>query len=397
MVYVSVSETIRKEQKGKRMVQKKERKSGIELLKVMSIFLIVLSHVTQTLISPDKFTGLHFENGYVLLSATTEIRDIVLILFSYLGSLGNLIFIVCSSYFLSDVKKSNKKKIANLWINTDVISWLFLGVFLLCGVTLSRNLIIKSIFPVTFQNNWFITIYLLFCLAVPYLNIIAEKLDQKQFLRFIAVLFVLYFGVGFIKSTFDLNNIIVFITVHFIVCYCKKYMQDFWNNKKACSAVLALGIACLLVLIAVTDFLGLKFGAFKDKQLHWAVNNNPILLLISLSLFFLFARMQFKSRFINMVSSLSLYIYLAHENILFRNYTRVYIWHSVFEKIGYDHLIIILLLFSFVLFITAAVLGYVYKKTVERIVRKMIDLIFDNNKFKNLVNRIESKITAGNG
>ena len=379
------------------MEVKKDRKSEIELVKIIAIFLIIISHVSQTLFNGQCFNNLQFNDGYYNVAATTNINVFVLMIFQYFGNLGNLIFIIASSYFLSNIEKSDKKKTFKLGLNTITISLIYLAIYLIANINLSKKEIIKSIFPITFQNNWFITIYLIFIMIVPYLNIVIKKLTQKQLLRLSYTLFIFYFVIAFVNNSYDLNNLIVFITIYLIVNYFKKYMENFWNNKKRCITLLVLGIIGLIILQFLINFIGLKFEFLQNKQLHWEVNNNPIIFIIAIALFYFFKQISFKSHFINTISSLSLYIYLIHENLLFRNYTRVYIWHYIYEKIGYTYIIIEILLYALVLFIVSIIISYVYKITLEKIINNLIEKIFNNNKIKNIFNKIENKILYLNG
>ncbi len=373
------------------METQKERNSGIELLKIIAVFLIVINHVTQTLVYKEFFNNLHFYDGYYNLTATTDITVFVLTCFRYFGTIGNLVFMISSSYFLSNSEKNNLKKFFKLGLNTIIISYIFLFTFLIAKVDLPKKEIIKSLFPITSRNCWFITTYLLFILIVPFLNKLTKKLSQKQLLRVSYILFIFYFIISLIISK-HVSGIVIFITIYFIVNYFKKYMENFWNNKKRCIKLLVLGIVSLIILQFLTNLIGLKFEFFKDKPLYWLANNNPIIFTISISLFYLFKQMSFKSRFVNTVSSLSLYVYLAHDNAQFRAYTRVYIWHYIYEKIGYSYIIIKLLLYALALFIAFNVISYIYKITIEKIANSIIEKIFNNDKIKNICSKIENKI-----
>ena len=66
------------------------RQSGIELLKVVAIILVVLSHVVQTLTSGDA------EWAIELSGVVGDPFVIILALLRYSGSLGNIIFFTCS-------------------------------------------------------------------------------------------------------------------------------------------------------------------------------------------------------------------------------------------------------------------------------------------------------------
>lgn len=359
---------------------KKERESSIELLKIIAVFLIVIAHVIQTLNTKEAFTDLGFSDGFIELTATTDIKTFILIFIRLFGQLGNLIFVVCSSYFLIDSKKDNKKKIIKLWCNTLIISILILGIFLFIGMDISKKTIIKQFFPILFANNWFIAVYIIFIAIIPYLNILINNLDKKQLFRISLVLFLVYYVISFIRPSFQANQLIYFITIYFMITYFKKYMSNFWEKKANCIRVLFLGLVSFILLVIVTDFLGLKFSFMKNTILYWNKMNNPFLLLIAISLFYLFKKLKFRSKFINTVSSLSLYIYLFHENVLIRQYSRVYIWHYLYETIGYKYLLTEIITFSIVLFFVATISSYVYKITVEKVVDRVIEKVEKNKK-----------------
>ncbi len=90
-----------------------QRKSGIELLKLLAMFLIVISHTVQTLRNPSSYVSF---SDYVLPlgSATSDLQELLLNMFCYFGSLGNTIFFVCSAWFLLDRKQNNKKKLLQM-------------------------------------------------------------------------------------------------------------------------------------------------------------------------------------------------------------------------------------------------------------------------------------------
>ena len=117
---------------------------------------------------------------------------------------------------------------------------IFLLIYLLSGINLTKKEIIRSLFPITFQNNWFITAYIIFIIIVPYLNIIIKNLTQKQLFRLSSILFILYFMIGFVKNSYYLTELIIFIIIYLIVNYFKLYMEYFWNNKKRCMLIVII-------------------------------------------------------------------------------------------------------------------------------------------------------------
>lgn len=81
------------------------RNSGIELYKLLGIILIVFSHVVQSLGGGDL-------NYFA--KASSDVQQLTNTIFSYCGTVGNMIFFVSSAYFLIRSKRVNKKKILTM-------------------------------------------------------------------------------------------------------------------------------------------------------------------------------------------------------------------------------------------------------------------------------------------
>ncbi len=132
----------------------KERNSRIEVLKIVAIILIVLSHVVQTLGSNGNAFVPFAGYGIDLNAATPDLRYLIIAMLRYSGSLGNTIFFICSAWFLLDSRAANKKKIytmiADIWVVSFVI---LIIVFTLRKGNLNGSLILKNLLPNTFGNN----------------------------------------------------------------------------------------------------------------------------------------------------------------------------------------------------------------------------------------------------
>ncbi len=165
------------------------RNSGIESLKIIAIFLIVISHVVQTLRSEKIYIS--YSDYVVDVSiATTNVQTFILALFSYFGEWGNTIFFVCSAWFLLRSSKYNKRKWFFMLFEIWVVSIIILVVtFFIRHGDVSSKLIIRSILPTTFSNNWYLTCYLLFYPIHPYLNSIIQRSDKRHLFRISGALF----------------------------------------------------------------------------------------------------------------------------------------------------------------------------------------------------------------
>lgn len=83
---------------------KKSRNSSIELLKILAIILIVVSHAAP-------LYGDNTAISYIdLTKATKDVSEFILIIIRTLGQVGNIIFVMCSAYFLYRFKKCKTEK-----------------------------------------------------------------------------------------------------------------------------------------------------------------------------------------------------------------------------------------------------------------------------------------------
>lgn len=84
----------------------------------------------------------------------------------------------------------------------------------------------------------------------------------------------------------------------------------------------------------------------------------------------------YRNKIINYVSGLSMFIYLIHENYLFRRYTRPAIWQYLYRNYGYSHVVMLDIAFAVILFLLSVVVSSIYKETLQRFVIKISNKLF---------------------
>ncbi len=343
---------------------KKQRESGIELLKILAIFVVVIHHVTMTLGKQEYIGG--FRN------ASTDSVRFILSMFYYLGPLGNNLFFIASAWFLSERKRIKTNKLIQMLLDIWVVSVLFLMAFLCMGTKIKGADIIYSLFPTTFSNNWYATDYMIFYLIHPYLNLIFEKIGQKEHLIANGIAFFMYCILNMIRhDLLDSTNFVTFIVIYSIVAYVKRYHIDLADNIRLNWIGFITGFFGLVLLVFLTNMIGLRNGFIGQQMLHWAKNSNPLIILMAFSLFNLFRNLHFKNRGINFIGSVTLIIYITHENLLVREYLRPVIWDSLYEQYGMEHLVPQVLVFAIVLFSVAVIVSVLYKITIQKVTTEL--------------------------
>ena len=369
--------------------QDKTRNSSVELLKVIAIFLIVISHVTQTL---TNTTG-PIKSIAISLKATTDIQTIVLMLFQQAGALGNTIFFVCSAWFLIDNNKFARKKAFSLFTTVWSVSILVLCIYLLIGNhAITAKEIVKQIFPTTLDNNWYMTCYIIFLFIYPWLNKLISIISQKNLLRIVLFSSFLWIFMCYLKSgLFFASNLILWVTIYFLIAYLRIYCSSIVTSTKIGAILIVVGIIGYIAQVVVTNYVGLYLFSFlSEKVMHWNCGNCPFYIMIALGSLIIASKYDLKSKFINYISSLSMLIYLIHENYLFRNYTRPLIWEYLYKTYTFNHIVLLDLAFAFVLFIVVVIISALYKETIQKLVTKISNKIYPH--ICNIYSKIENII-----
>jgi hypothetical protein len=352
----------------------------------------VLFHTSQKLITGTEKYGINASYIYDISKASTSLQHILLIIIQYFGVWGNDIFFVCSAWFLLDNNRFKKKKEFFLFSEVWIISIIMLiaGLIVLHGDISTKN-ILKSIFPNTLGLNWYITCYLLFYPIHPILNKIILWMNQKTLLRTTIALSLLYIFINTIKEDlFFSSPLILWCAFYFLIAYLKFYLIDFSNNIKKNVWLFGANLIGILALIFATNVLGLHSSFFNDKDLHWAVNCNFFIIFMTIAMFNISRSIHFNNKFINYLSSLSLLVYIIHENLIMRRYIRPATWDFMYRQSGHGHLIGQLMIIFISTLIGTFIVSWIYDKTLRKLVRKGSLWIYKKLRVKYL--NVERKI-----
>ncbi len=339
------------------------RKSGVELLKIIAMFLIVLSHIMPFGENIERATFFIDIN-----SATENIQTLLLILFRHCGQIGNAIFVVCSAYFLIDSKKTKAEKIFNMIVDAFVISVTYLVIFYVSGAEINLYQVITNVFSVSYSANWFIGCYIVFYACHPLLNRVVYGISQKSLLITNIVALVVYGGISLlVGSAFEYSRLIGFFILYLITAYVKLYLPELSKSKSFNLKILIGSCLLLILLVIATNFLVLKVSPSLEILLKWCSFINPLIIFIALSGFNLLYNKSFYSKGINEVSSVTLFIYLLHENRLLSAEFFGKVWKYIYEVFTYEHLVLWAVALSIATFIVSTLLALVYKITIGRV------------------------------
>ena len=303
----------------------KKRNSSIELLKLISIILIVLSHAAASAPIATKNGG-----DLVLLNSLK-------ITITNLGQIGNCIFFVSSVWLLLESYNVKINKAIKMIVESFCTSVFCLAIVLLAGYNIPLKEIVFSFFPLTFGFYWFISCYILIYLIHPYINYVIEKLSQFQLFCIVSSFVLLYSVYVLILGGdyFYYNELIGFLSLYFITAYFKKYSNNKLSSKKLCILILLPSLLWIIgsVFLAI---LAANVASFSNKSLWLNKFINPCFVAIALGLVSFANKRKFYLASINYLSSLTLIVFMLHNNKLVRTIVEIDFYNKIFLRDGFE-------------------------------------------------------------
>ena len=293
----------------------KTRQSNFELLRIVSMFLIVMAHCSTYFGLTEKY------------SATLGINKIILDFFHVGGNLGVASFILISGYFMVD-QTTNLKRILKLWGQVFFYTASIWAIWVIVKAIqggLNYKIIAKqglfALFPVLTRHYWYVTAFVIVMLLSPFLNKIIQSLSQRAYSRLLAILIIIFVVIigGIPKLLTDMvgGRLVAMIVVYFIAGYIKRFRTEKKNNAGKHLLVAFLSFIVLFAGTYLITYVGVKTNnAFILKNIYfYRPFISPIVIIGSVSLFLGFTELNIKhSKFINVVASCTFGVFLLHSN-----------------------------------------------------------------------------------
>lgn len=356
---------------------KKERKSNIELLRIVAMILIISFHYVYK--SNFEFDGL-------------TINSFIVKVFYMFGELGVNLFILITGYFMVTGKFSIKKLIClilevNFYYLISILIAQKLGVVQLSTV---RDYIM-IFFPTIHAKYWFITAYIIVYILSPYLNILIQNMSKKEYQRLIIISIVLWsiiptiFGILYntTENMLFYSRLIWLIVMYLVGAYIKLHpLKIFSKTRNSMICAISSFTAMLISIIVIYKFREIFSKLGTTEVAYFWPPNTILMFILSISIFEIFLNIKMKSiKIINIMASTTLGIYMIHDGDLQR-----YIWDTIFktkEHLSNNTWTIILDIMSatIIIFIVCAIIDLI-RQFIEKItVNKILNIkMFDRNK-----------------
>lgn len=276
------------------------RQSNIELLRLISIILIVVVHA--------DFFSLSAPNYELLISS--PVATITQLSIESIAICAVNVFIFISGWFGIRPKI---KSMCNLGFQ---ILYFTIGIYITCLIMGVSSLNFGGLLEIFYFSSpgWFIRAYICLLIIAPILNLYVENANQKQF-KIILVSFFLFqtlYGWLFdVAEFFKLGySTISFVGIYLLARYIKIYAPKLSKFKAKTDITIFFTLVVILTALAfIPTYLS-------NSSRMWQVYayNNPIVITMALYLFLFFSKLNINNNTINWFAASSFAIYLLHAN-----------------------------------------------------------------------------------
>lgn len=328
-----------------------QRNSNIELLRMVSMFMIILHHYCNA-IAPY----LNIEND--------TFNTLIVQFFTIGGKIGVDVFFLISGYFMIQSKMKLKKffHVVRMCVFYNLMVCVFMYV-------LGYSYPVKYFFymiPFLFDlNTSFVANYLLIYLITPVLNAGLNNITRKQYHILLGVLIYIF---TIQESILFQNSWQYFgwgITCYCIGAYIRRYNIDKFGRINY-GVYYLFSYLIVFALILCVDFIPLFKKIFSNWG-FWVTNAHKLSIIVpSILLFMSFLKMNvnYKS-WINMFASATLGVLLLHANNAIQ---RDWLWYELIEVkkyVGSNYLVLHMFLSSVLVYLICVLIDVIRQKTIK--------------------------------
>ena len=292
-----------------------KRKTNIELLRIISMFMIVVYHYCC--------------HGYLIREVGTAGYNtpILWLIYTFCYSAVN-IYVLISGYFLCK-SEFKWKKVLKIYIEVLFYSVIIFTLLYITGLTeiTSPKQILSCIFPIISKSYWFVTIYVVMYIISPFLNKLINILTKKEYQNMLITLgIILLICNNLIPGTYAIDKtygfgIIWFTYLYLVAAYIRIFdINIFKNNWLYLILYIVSTLMTYFSRYIITD-ISRYMSIFKSQETMFYGYNKITVFLAGVSLFIFFKNIKIPQKFdklILLIAGTTFGIYLIHDNQFFR-------------------------------------------------------------------------------
>lgn len=298
-----------------------ERESGLEVLRLLSMLLIVSAHMVQFGVGVSDLNAMPLSVEKVFLETVLSG-----------GQIGVVCFFSISAWFLSDPDApmsfyGQLVRVARLWLSTALLA-VPLSLLALASGRGSLMLLLESVAPIALSLYWYVTAYGVFLILAPFLRRCLLLLGRAGHLRLVLLEVALWtFPLGLLPwNVYGMDEqdawllLYLFVAVSFVRWYVPSLTRR--HGMTMAGLGLAIMLASFVVAGLVYDCLGVGVG-----YQRWLCYTTKLpIMLIAFGLFLVFKSLRFRSGKVNWIARGAFSVYVLHMH----PFVRDFIWGSLF-------------------------------------------------------------------
>lgn len=304
-------------------MKKKERQSGIELLRIIAMLQIIYLHLYQ-------YGGLRAgsANAGDLQKLTT------VFIWSFCRAPVDL-FIMITGYFMItakfDINKTTKRALTTYGAMIFYSIGISVIFFLITPELVNTASVAKAFFPLTSKTWYFLSNYIVILLLSPFINRMLVTLTKKEYLYFVGIVFFVMSiwstlaGVEGLNKVFKIDKVVDpyygksmagFLLFYFIGGYLRLFVPQKKNEDGKTEVKIKYLI--FFVILCIVD-MGLNY-TFSEYGKVCGMFNNPLVVFESVFLILFFRDFNFSSKLVNTIAGTTLGVYTIHEHPFVRKW-----------------------------------------------------------------------------
>ena len=352
---------------------KKERNSSIELLRIISMIMIIFFHFA-------------YHGGFEWVDNSVSLPHFWYNLLSMGGKIGVDVFVMISGYFLSKSKSGiNFLKVVKFWLQLIFYS---VSIYITCSLTgiidFNAKEMVYNLLPIITEKWWFASTYFVLFIIHPFINIFLDSIDKRTHKKLLLILILIWSIIPtFTNKPFLGNDLTWFITLYCISGYIGKYGL----NARLTHKQYLISTFAFFTISYLTSFIftvaGTKIALLNNYITYFYKAESVTTLLISVSLFMTFITLKVKqNNWINILGSATFGVYLIHDN----RQIRELLWNECFVGRNYSNSILLIpfsIVVVFTVFIACSLIELIRQNLIEKRFIKMLSSINIKRIFSN--------------
>lgn len=275
----------------------KTRESNIELLRLISMFFILILHANYLSLGYPSANDFHYN------AISTSFRTII----EFLTIVAVNVFVLISGWFGINPKI---KGLINIIFQVTFLSGIVVLFFYIIDVPVSFKTVLRSLYPGSL--HWFIPHYIGLYIISPVLNTFSEHSSQKKFKFILLGFFLFEFFYGYIINLCNFNSgysLLSFIGLYLLAQFMRRHMI---NQIESHNVLYYANLYIITTMINALCNILFTIEDFKLKDFFNLAYNSPLNILASVFLLMTFLRLKLRNSFINWLSASCFSIYIIH-------------------------------------------------------------------------------------